>query len=48
MVLIMAWYLSEDFTFFSTTEFHASFSLNASHGKPISILTAKMACIVPT
>jgi hypothetical protein len=42
-VLAMAWYLSEEYIFFSTPGFDASFSPNASHDKSMFVFTAKMA-----
>jgi hypothetical protein len=44
----MAWYLSEECVFFITPGFDASFSLHASHDKPIFVFAAKMACIAST
>jgi hypothetical protein len=43
----MAWYLFLE-QIFSTPGFDASFSLNASHDKPVFFFAAKMACVVST
>jgi hypothetical protein len=41
----MAWYLSEECTFFGTPGFDASFSLNASYDIFVFVFTAKTHCI---